>query len=486
MCVCTFFYLHLIILVGLVDVVGSSSFRLSVRHYFFFCDKEEPIAIQTIMKRDTTAQALIRLAEKKLYQHSESGSGPAPSAVVFSAAVVSSYNYVRDFHRLMTEWTADPLRYPFASSWIQSLTGIGSIPEPTALNMLQDQISSAAAAFPSMFQSASGAEVSGRKGHKEHLPTDSKGMDEILVCHLSATFLSSRELVMRLMSQPSGIPPPTVTRSDAAVDDAPPVAPLALQRTPTELVGTLGPLTSKKQPTTGAKPPLSGGKCGTVPPPPGAVGSTMAPQPPSHRREFVNLGIAKAVCRPGSSSVKHDQSRIADAVQHLIAQHEGTAVLPSSRATESVEDTLRGAEALGLRGAEGQLGPAALLSTEKIISVDNMKEIKRRYEEMNSVRQRHDELLDALRSPRLRQEEIAALPVHYGNDIPNSSTSRRPMTAGNNSATRSSISHRPMNPQAVVESIAKTRVVSEGRPHSARVNWSSRLLPAGGSVTVAL
>jgi hypothetical protein len=261
-------------------------------------------------------------------QVSAAGGALSHSNAVYSPVVVSQYQHVRNFHRLMMQWAQSPTEFPFASEWISSLTGVDNVKESVAHGMIVQQVDRAHRLYPTLFPSPGGvprtkSEVSARYGNTTNttssLPTDSTKLEEALVCHLSASYLCAWSAMRNGSTSGSigptkppvapkdfvdSIPSPIKTPVDATVDDPEVVSrsgPLSLRPTPTELTKAPAP-----------RPPLSGKRREEV----------VAHHP---QTVLVRMDIARAVCRPSSGGVRQREPPIVDVVQNVLRSHEHAA-----------------------------------------------------------------------------------------------------------------------------------------------------------------
>lgn len=412
------------------------------------------------------------VTEKLLNSAQTSGSGGvlSHSSAVYSPVVVSQYQHVRNFHRLMVQWVQNPTEFAFASEWIYALTGVENVKEQVAHDMIVQQVERAHRLYPTLFQMPGGQprprwEASSRYGGSttnttSALPTDSSKLEETLVCHLSASYLCTWAMMR-------GQPPPVMMgggsegdaptprsqpNSNAAADEQGPPAP----RSALSLVPT--PELTAKPP----RPPLSGGKRRVV--------EDEAKSRPAGQ---VRMDIARAVCKP--NSVRLGEPPIVDVVQNVLKSHES-----HQQPTKQVPPRSAGGGGLSS------------------FSIDQAKTVRQHLQE-SAQHAQQEAILLSLRSPR-GQERLHS--IHYTESTfeaagggTTSTSARRPRSAGVGPKSAlsdvlifGSSSHRPQAAHGVVATSTAANVVTKPRPSTASTSaWSSRLtIPSGGSAVVSV
>lgn len=172
-------------------------------------------------------------------------------------------------------------------------------------------------------------------------------------------------------------------------------------------------------------------------------------------KTFVDLNIARAVCRPGGNTIAAPPPPIIGVVQEVLRGHEAHAVAAAE--------------------ARSQMQTAAV---ESIFSVEQMKLVKKRMEQSTMHQRRQETMLEELRSPRSTERSLRApgavttVATMNAKETTETGTAvaaaspRRPHTAGSvssRSAILGSLSHRAMPVTAVLEPNAASAAVVGGR-----------------------
>lgn len=467
----------------------------------------------------------------EVFRFSNEQSTAAASQAIYSPIVAAQYRHLEAFHSLLAQWSCEPVQFPFASKWIETLTGICPPDNDVAHSMIVKQVARAKQLHPDYFASASSqapgvrqpapspkrsTEISPRatslsgvsvncSSSTSSMPTDSRQLEEVFVCHLSAMYLRVHPFLTK--QQPIVLAPALQSHHKVDVADSVAVAadghlienvidseeegrvasaaPLPLQPTPAELYNlhmTAGPKPPRPKTCPATNSRHAGGQVWDS-------HDNNISDGASNTTSFVNLGIARAVCRPGAQKVGAQQPPILSVVQDVLSQHEAVAAQHHKQQHSSG-------------------GNSAALET--IFTVERMKEVKRKIEHSNAEKLKHEALLEVLRSPRsLYQQQQHQQPhtVHHGggtcvrephaapaalqqkqssSEGPLRSVGQRPHTAGNavTRTTFGSTSHRANPVKGVIESAMFVAVVPTA-PSSSKASWSSRIIPPSANATSA-